>query len=159
MRPVFTDWSGEVQRSLGFYTSSNPDVKVTRVIAMGGGTKLRGLVKYLSQTLQIPVEKPDAFKRLAVVPGVSAAKFHENVADFGVVYGLGLQGLGMARIESNLLPTSVARSLAWAGKMKYFIGGGGHAVGRFAACAWGGSCLDESATPGQRTPSARSNAW
>lgn len=122
MRPVFTDWSGEVQRSLGFYTSSNPDVKLTRVVAMGGGTKLRGLVKYLSQTLQIPVEKPDAFKRLGVAAGVSAAKFHENVADFGVVYGLGLQGLGMARIESNLLPSSIARSQAWAGKMKYFIG-------------------------------------
>jgi type IV pilus assembly protein PilM len=122
MRPVFTDWSGEVQRSLGFFTSSNPDVKVTRVIAMGGGTKLRGLVKYLSQTLQLPVEKPDAFKRLVVAPGVSAAKFHGNVSDFGVVYGLGLQGLGMARIESNLLPTNIARSMAWAGKMKYFVG-------------------------------------
>jgi type IV pilus assembly protein PilM len=122
MRPVFTDWSGEVQRSLGFYTSSNPDVRLTRVIAMGGGTRLRGLVKYLSQTLQIPVEKPDAFKRLAVSAGVSAAKFHENVSDFGVVYGLGLQGLGMARIESNLLPKTIARSMAWAGKMKYFIG-------------------------------------
>ena len=122
MRPVITDWSGEVQRSLGFYTGSNPDVKLTRVVALGGGTKLRGLVKYLSQTLQIPAEKPDAFKRLAVAPGVSAAKFHENVSDFGVVYGLGLQGLGMARIESNLLPKSKTRALAWEGKMKYFIG-------------------------------------
>jgi hypothetical protein len=89
---------------------------------MGGGTKLRGLLKYLQQTIEIPVEKPDAFKRLAVAPGGSAAKFHENVNDFGIVYGLGLQGLGMARIESNLLPTSIARSMAWAGKMKYFIG-------------------------------------
>jgi len=122
MRPVITDWSGEVQRPLGFYTGSNPDVKLARVVALGGGTRLRGLVKYLSQTLQIPAEKPDAFKRLAVAPGVSAAKFHENVSDFGVVYGLGLQGLGMARIESNLLPKSIARSMAWAGKMKYFIG-------------------------------------
>lgn len=120
MRPVFTDWTGEVQRSLGFYTSSNPDVKLARVVAMGGGTKLRGLLKYLQQTLQIPVEKPDTFKRLSAAPGVSAAKFHANVADFGVVYGLGLQGLGMARIESNLLPSSVARSIAWAGKIKYF---------------------------------------
>ncbi len=121
MRPVFTDWASEIQRSLGFYTSSNPDVKLARVIAMGGGTKLRGLVKYLQQTLQIPVEKPETFKRLALMQGVSSAKFHENVADFGVVYGLGLQGLGMARIESNLLPSNVARSMAWAGKMKYFI--------------------------------------
>lgn len=122
MRPVFTDWASEVQRSIGFYTSSNPDVKLVRVIALGGGTKLRGLLKYLQQTLQVPVEKPDAFKRLAVSPGVSAAKFHEAVSDFGVVYGLGLQGLGLARIESNLLPSNVARSMAWAGKTKYFIG-------------------------------------
>ncbi len=122
MRPVFTDWAGEVQRSLGFYTSSTPDVKVVRIVAMGGGTKLRGLLKYLGQTLQLPVEKPDVYKRLAVAPGISAAKFHENVADFGIVYGLGLQGLGMARIESNLLPSSIARSMAWAGKMKYFTG-------------------------------------
>jgi type IV pilus assembly protein PilM len=122
MRPVFTDLAGEVQRSVGFYTSSNPDVKIARVVGMGGGTKLRGLLKYLSQTLQIPVEKPDAYKRLAIAPGLSSAKFHESVADFGVVYGLGLQGLGMARIESNLLPTSVVRSMAWAGKTKFFIG-------------------------------------
>ncbi len=122
MRPVFTDIAGEVQRSVGFYTSSNPDVKIARIVAMGGGTKLRGLLKYLSQTLQIPVEKPDAYKRLAIAPGLSSAKFHESIADFGVVYGLGLQGLGLARIESNLLPTSVARSMAWAGKTKFFIG-------------------------------------
>lgn len=122
MRPVFTDWASEVQRSLGFYTNSNPDVKLTRVVAMGGGTKLRGLLKYLQQTLQIPVEKPEAFKKVAIAQGLSTAKFHENVADFGVVYGLGLQGLGMARIESNLLPTSAARSMAWASKTKYFIG-------------------------------------
>jgi type IV pilus assembly protein PilM len=120
MRPVFTDVAGEVQKSLGFYTNSNPDVKVTRAIGMGGGTKLRGLLKYLSQTLQIPVEKPDTFKRLAIAPGLSSAKFHESVSDFAVVYGLGLQGLGLARIESNLLPTSVARSMAWASKKRYF---------------------------------------
>lgn len=122
MRPVFTEWASEIQRSLGFYTSSNPDVKLSRVVAMGGGTRLRGLLKYLQQTLQIPVEKPDAFKRMAIAPGLSSAKFHESVADFGVVYGLGLQGLGMARIESNLLPKSVARSMAWASKTKYFLG-------------------------------------
>jgi type IV pilus assembly protein PilM len=122
MRPVFTDWTGEVQRSLGFFTTSSPDTKLARVIAMGGGTRLRGLLKYLAQTLQIPVEKPDVFKRLMLAQGLSTAKFHENVADFGVVYGLGLQGVGMARIESNLLPKSVARSMAWASKTRYFIG-------------------------------------
>ncbi len=120
MKPVFTDMASEVQRSLGFYTSSNPNTKFTRIIALGGGTKLRGLLKYLQQTLQIAVKRPDSFKRLAMGPGVSAAKFHENVCDFGIVYGLALQGMGLATIESNLLPRSVARSMAWASKGKYF---------------------------------------
>jgi len=121
MRPVFTDIASEVQRSLGFYNSSNPNTKIVKVIALGGGTKLRGLLKYLQQTLQIPVERPDSFKRLVIGPGVSPAKFHESVCDFGIVYGLALQGLGLARIDSNLLPRSIARSMAWAGKGRYFI--------------------------------------
>jgi type IV pilus assembly protein PilM len=121
MRPVFTDLASEVQRSLNFYNSSEPNTKIVRVIGLGGGTKLRGLLKYLQQTLQIPVERPDSFKRLTIGQGVSPAKFHENVCDFGIVYGLALQGLGLARIESNLLPSNVVRSRAWAGKGIYFI--------------------------------------
>jgi type IV pilus assembly protein PilM len=120
MRPVFTELASEIQRSLSFYHSSNPEAKLLKVIAFGGGTKMRGLLKYLRQTLQVPVERPDSFKKLAVAQGVSAAKFHEKVADFGVVYGLALQGLDLGRIESNLLPRSVERSMAWAGKAKYF---------------------------------------
>ncbi|RKY24050.1 MAG: hypothetical protein DRP62_04650 [Planctomycetota bacterium] len=120
MRPIFTDLASEVQRSLGFYNSSNPNTKLSKVIAFGGGAKMRGLLKYLQQTLQMPVERPDSFRNLAISPNVSAAKFHENVGDFGIVYGLGLQALGLAKIESNLLPRSIARSMTWASKAKYF---------------------------------------
>jgi len=120
MRPVFTDLASEIQRSLGFYTSSNPKTKLSKIIALGGGTKMRGLLKYLQQSLQIPVERPDSFKRLAISQSVSAAKFHENVSDFGIVYGLALQGLGLARLKNNLLPRGIARSMAWASKAKYF---------------------------------------
>lgn len=122
MRPVFTELASEVQKSLGFYKSSNPNTRVGRVVAIGGGTRLRGLLKYLQQTLQMPVERPDAFKRLRVAPEVPTAKFGENVSDFGVVYGLGLQALGMAGIESNLLPQSMIRSMEWAGKGRWFLG-------------------------------------
>jgi hypothetical protein len=77
-------------------------------------------LKYLGQTLQLPIEKPDAFKRLVVGDGVSAAQFGQSVVEFAVVYGLGLQGLGQARIDSNLLPRAVASSMALASKAKYF---------------------------------------
>jgi type IV pilus assembly protein PilM len=120
MRPVFTELVGEIQRSLGFYGSSNANVKLSRIIAVGGGTKMRGLLKYLQQSLQMPVEKPDSFKRLTLGTDVAAAKFHENVSDFGVVYGLALQGLGLGHIVSNLLPRRIARSMGWSEKSKYF---------------------------------------
>jgi type IV pilus assembly protein PilM len=121
MKPVFSELTSEIQRSLGFYNSANPNIKVGTIIAMGGGTKLRGLLKYMQQTLQISVERPDSFKKLALGSGVSQAKFHENVGDFGIVYGLALQALGLATIESNLLPRTVARSREWAKKGRYFI--------------------------------------
>ncbi len=119
MRPVFSDFASEIQRSLGFFSSSQPDCRVTHVIALGGGTKLRGLLKYLGQTLQVPIEKPDAFKRLVLGEGVSAAQFGQCVGEFAVVYGLGLQGLGLGKIESNLLPRAIASSMALASKSKY----------------------------------------
>jgi len=120
MKPVFADLGSEIQRSLGFYSNSNSGIKLVKIIALGGGTKMRGLLKYLQQTLQIPIERPDSFQRLAISSNVSAAKFHDSVCDFGVVYGLALQGLGLAKIESNLLPRHIARSMAWAAKAKYF---------------------------------------
>jgi type IV pilus assembly protein PilM len=121
MKPVFGELTGEIQRSLGFYTSAHPNSKIARIVALGGGTKMRGLLQYLQQSLQVPIERPDAFKQLAINSAVSAAKFHDSVADFGVVYGLGVQALGLGKIESNQLPKSVARSTAWARKTKFFI--------------------------------------
>jgi type IV pilus assembly protein PilM len=121
MKPVFTDLASEIQRSLGFYTSSHSNVKLARVIALGGGTKMRGLLQYLQQSLQMPIERPDAFKRVGINASVSVAKFHESICDFGVVYGLGVQALGLGRIESNLLPRSIAKSMVWASKTKFFV--------------------------------------
>jgi type IV pilus assembly protein PilM len=119
MKPVFTDLASEIQRSLGFYSSSSPNSKLSKIIALGGGTKMQGLLKYLQQTLQLSVERPDSFKKLSINSSVSAANFHENVCDFGVVYGLALQVLGFGRIESNLLPVNIARSMSWRSKAMY----------------------------------------
>ena len=120
MKPVFSDLAAEMQRSLGFYGTANRDVKFQKVIALGGGMKMQGLIKFLQQTVQLPIVRPDAFERIDVAQSVSAAKFHDNVADFGVVYGLAVQGLGLAKIESNLLPRKIARAMTWTRKANYF---------------------------------------
>jgi len=122
MRPVFTDLGSEIQRSLGFYSSSSPgrDKGFSKVIALGGGMKLQGLAKYLQQTLGLAVVKPDSFERLGISSEVSSAKFHEHISDFAVVYGLAIQLLDEAVITGNLLPRRIARTIAWRRKGRLF---------------------------------------
>jgi type IV pilus assembly protein PilM len=123
MKPVYTELSGELQRSLGFYGSSGPgrDQGFTGIVAMGGGMKLQGLPKYLQQSLGIAVIKPDSFEKLKSAPDISAAGFHENICDFGIVYGLGVQLLDQAKITVNLLPSKIARAMAWNRKAKLLM--------------------------------------
>lgn len=122
MKPVYTDLGGEIQRSLGFYTSSGAgrDRGFSQVVALGGGMKLQGLTKYLQQSIGLPVVKPDSFQRLKLAPELSSAKFHENVSDFGIVYGLGVQLLDEPKISINLLPRRIARAIAWTRKARLF---------------------------------------
>jgi len=120
MRPVFTDFGSEVQRSLGFYTSGAKNATVSKLIVLGGGMRLQGIAKYLQQSLSIPVVKPDSFERLTFSQDVSSAKFHANVADFAVVYGLGAQLLDDVVIKTNLLPRNIARMMVWTRKAKLF---------------------------------------
>jgi len=122
MKPVYTELSGEIQRSLGFFTSSpqGRDKTFTHLIGIGGGMKLQGLSKYLQQSLGMTVVKPDSFERLKLSSDISTAKFHENVSDFAVVYGLGVQLLGQAKIKTNLLPRKIARQMTWTRKARVF---------------------------------------
>lgn len=122
MKSVYSDFGSEIQRSLGFYSSSpqGRDKTFSKVIAVGGGMKLQGLAKYLTQSLGVTVIKPDSFERLGISPEISTAKFHENVSDFAVAYGLGVQLLGEAKIRTNMLPRKIARAMAWTLKAKVF---------------------------------------
>jgi len=122
MKPVYTELSGELQRSLGFYSSSGAgrDKGFSQIIALGGGMKLQGLTKYLQQSLGLTVVKPESFEKLRISPEVSSAKLHENICDFGVVYGLGVQMTGQGKIMANLLPRKIARTMAWNRKARMF---------------------------------------
>jgi hypothetical protein len=66
------------------------------------------------------VVKPDSFETLVLAPEVSTAKFHENISDFGIAYGLGVQLLGEGKIRTNLLPRKIARAMAWTRKARMF---------------------------------------
>jgi len=121
MRSVFADLAAEVQRSLGFYSSSNRDVQFREVLALGNAMKLPGLVKFLQQSLSMPVKRLDNFESLKLSPDISTANFASHIPALGVAYGLALQGIGQGVINSNLLPKEVVRQTQLHRKRPYFV--------------------------------------
>ena len=69
MKPVFTDLAGEVQKSLGFYTSSNPNARISRIIAMGGGHAAAGSVEVPAAILAGPGGAARCVQATGPVPG------------------------------------------------------------------------------------------
>lgn len=107
MRPVFNDLLTEVQRSIGYFSSLDRNAEIERIVAVGNAMKLPGLRKFLEQNLGLPMAKVDTFERLVGSTVVSAPAFQENLAGFGLCYGLALQGLGKSGLRTNLLPSEV----------------------------------------------------
>jgi len=107
MRGVFNDFAGEVNRSIGFYSSVNRQAKIARVIGLGNGFKLPGLQKFLQQNLNHEVEKLDSFARMVGDEVVGQPVFRDNLPSFAVAYGLAVQGLNRSGLKTNLLPPEI----------------------------------------------------
>lgn len=118
MRPVFSDLVQELQRSIGFFTATNRDLDLERVIGLGSAFKLPGLVKYMQQNLQLEVKRLDAFKRVTVPKPPENGS--ESPANYAVAYGLAAQGIGQGAVQSSLLPPEIARQIVWRKKRVFF---------------------------------------
>lgn len=153
MRPVFGELVSEVQRSLGFFQSSHRDVKLRKIIAVGGGFRLNGLSGYLQKNLQMPVEKPQRFQVPAPDDSAAAAALSENTLSGTTAYGLALQLLGETKVTSSLLPTHIRKDKMWRDKTKYFAAAGGLVV--LAAGVAFGSYLFKSNAYESREPVRR----
>ncbi|MCY2925372.1 MAG: type IV pilus assembly protein PilM [Planctomycetota bacterium] len=119
MRPVFSDLVQEIQRSVGYYTSLHRETRFKRMLGLGSGFKLPGLQKFLEQNLNMPVHRVDTFTNVTS-PEVNAALFSDNILSAAVTYGLAAQGLGLTRIQSNLLPEEIETRRRWAAKRPWF---------------------------------------
>ena len=107
MRPVFNDLVQEVQRSISFFQSVDRTAKIGRVITLGNAMKLRGLQKYLAQSLGYEVLELEQYRGLSGPSVVTAPAFKENILSFGTCYGLALQGLKQAALRTNLIPPEI----------------------------------------------------
>jgi type IV pilus assembly protein PilM len=137
IKPVLTDFVGEVQRSLGYFTNTHRNAHVAHLIGLGSAFKLPGLQKYLADKLSLEVRKPTRFEKLAGDTVLNDPLFQENLLTFPIAYGLALQGLGMARLSTNLLPREIMQDRLIRAKKPYaaaaaaalLVGLGGMALG------------------------------
>ena len=120
MKPVFNDLVGEIQRSIGFYASVHRESRIARVLALGGTFRLPGLQKYVQQNLQIDVHRIDRLGAGAPPDARAATVFSENILSSVGAYGLAIQGLGLGKINSSLLPMRIRREKMWREKTKWF---------------------------------------
>src|SRR5262249_31281699 len=107
LKPELNDFAGEVQRSLGYFTNTHRDANIQYLVGLGSAFRLPGLQKFLSEKLQLEVRRLSKLERLAGDNVVNAPAFTENVLSFPVAYGLCLQGLKLARLQTNLLPQDI----------------------------------------------------
>lgn len=132
MRPVFNDFVNEVQRSIGFFSTSHRRAKIAKVVGVGNAFKMPGLQKLLEQQLQVPVQRLEHFERLTGPGVVDAPIFQENAPGFAVVYGLALQGLDLAPIRTNLLPREIIRERLIRSKKPWVLTGAAMCAAAYA---------------------------
>ena len=104
MRAVFKDFLTEIQRSIGYFQSLDRAATIKGVVAMGNSMKLPGLKRYLSQNLGHEIDEVNSFHTLTGSAVVDSPAFNDNALCFGVAYGLGIQGLGLGQLSTNLVP-------------------------------------------------------
>ncbi|MFQ3652502.1 MAG: type IV pilus assembly protein PilM, partial [Gemmataceae bacterium] len=109
LKPILSDFVGEVQRSLNFFSNTHRDAQIEYMVGLGNAFRLPGLQRYLAEKLQLEVRKVVAMERLVGDDVVNSPIFNENILSFGVAYGLALQGLSKARLYTNLLPPELTQ--------------------------------------------------
>ncbi|MCH2609429.1 MAG: pilus assembly protein PilM [Pirellulales bacterium] len=107
MRATYQDMVTEIQRSLEYFRSLDRNVKIKEIIVTGNTVKLPGLQAFLSKNLDFDVTELDHFNRLGGSTVTESPAFKDNVLAFGNCYGLCLQGLGLAQLQTNLLPREI----------------------------------------------------
>lgn len=120
MRPVFTEFASELQRSLNYFTGTDKTATIGKVILLGNAAKLRGLSDFVAKQLQLDVQRIEKFNALEG-PAVASNAFRENRFAFGTAYGLALQAAGSSSLRTNLVPTEIVRDRMIAAKKPWAV--------------------------------------
>ncbi len=132
MEPTLKDLVGEVHRSVNFFKSQAPngELKITKLILLGDGAKLKNLPGFFEKELSYGVEKVQKLEqdKFVLDPDVDVEMLKKHLLGFGVALGLAIQGADKARCAINLAPDDIKVNEELKRKVPFAIGA--------AACAW-----------------------
>ena len=86
----------EIQKTMDFYraTVEEGESTVEKILVSGGGSKLKGLVEFLSRRFEVPVEMFDPFRKIKVdARGFDPEYMREIVPEMAIAVGLALRGV------------------------------------------------------------------
>jgi len=86
----------EIQKTMDFYRATVEDGEsaVGKILISGGGSKLKGLVEFLSKRFDMPVELFDPFRKIKVDSrGFDPEYMREIVPEMAIAVGLALRGV------------------------------------------------------------------
>src|SRR5215813_12834233 len=86
----------EMKKTMDFYraTVEDGDSGVSKILVSGGGSKLMGLMEFLSKQFEVPVEIFDPFKKIKVdARGFDPEYMREIVPEMAIAVGLALRGV------------------------------------------------------------------
>ena len=86
----------EIQKTMDFYRATVEDggVAVEKILVSGGGSKLAGLIDFLSKQFEMPVEIFDPFRKIKVDSrGFDPEYMREVIPEMAIAVGLALRGV------------------------------------------------------------------
>jgi len=120
MKPIVDDLIGEIQRSIGYYKAQQSrTARIERVVLLGNAFKLPQLVEYFRKGLDYEVSVLDRLSKVRVGTGMDAEKFEAELPSYAVALGLAVQGVGLARVNIDLMPGELVRERLLRRKIPY----------------------------------------
>lgn len=112
IRNALTRLPAEIARTTNYYRSQHGGNAPKRVVIAGGGASLPYTREFFEEKLHLPVEIFNPLGVVAVGKGVNVELLQSESHLMGELVGLGLRGIGKAKINIDLVPAAVEQSRA-----------------------------------------------
>jgi len=119
---VDADLVKEIQRSMEYYRSlTKEEVHFKTILLMGNKFKDPGNVKFITDNFTYEVKVLKTLNNLKLSDKINPDFLNENLSNLSVALGLAVQGLGLGRININLLPPEQIKAAEISKKKPYAI--------------------------------------